>query len=141
MLPLLVLFAACTTYTPKPKSSPGAEGAAVAVQRFLQLATQKDYVEMGYVFGTAEGPIMRRDPASDVERRMYALASVLQHEAFVVRGESPVPGRVGNAVELDVRLTQRGQEYVVPFTVVRGPQQRWFVERIGLETITGSTGS
>lgn len=91
---------------------------------------------MGWIFGTAQGPLLRRDPPADVERRMYALATVLEHTRFAVQAGNPVPGRAGTAVQLPVRLVQRGREYTVPFTAVRGPQGRWFIEQIGVEAIT-----
>lgn len=136
--PVVLLFlAACATSLPEPRSTPGGPTATVAVQRFLQLASVEDYVEMGYIFGTEDGPIIRRDPPSDVERRMYAISNILQHEQFVIGPESPVPGRTGEAVRLEVHLTKRGAEYEVPFVSVRGPDNRWFVEQVDLTAITG----
>ena len=93
---------------------------------------------MGWVFGTADGPVVKRDPPSDVERRMYALASVLEHSEFSVTGQSPVPGRTGGAVLMPVRLVQRGRTYTVPFTAVRGPDGRWFVENVDVTAITAN---
>jgi hypothetical protein len=63
---------------------------------------------------------------------------VLQHEMYAIRGESPVPGSVGAAMRVEVQLTNRGRTYDVPFTVVRGPGGLWFIEKIGLEAITGA---
>jgi hypothetical protein len=141
VLPLTVLalvLAACGRSVPPPKTGPGAPAAVTAVERFLQLGAAKDYAEMGWIFGTTQGPIIKRDPPGDVERRMFALASVLQHEMYAVRGETAVPGRVGNAMRVEVQLTNRGRTYDVPFTVVRGPGARWFIEQIGLEAVTGA---
>lgn len=135
---LLLLTAACASSIPEPKSTPGGPAATVAVQRFLQLASAKDYIEMGYVFGTAEGPIIQRDPQADVERRMYAIAQLLQHDQFVIGPENPVPGRIGDAVRLQVLLTRNGREHEVPFVAVAGPDNRWYVEQVDLSAITGS---
>lgn len=138
ILPLLLVFAAaCGPSVRMPQGGPGAEMPAAAVERFLRLAAEKEYVEMGWVFGTENGPVIRRDSPEDVERRMFALASLLENEMFVVRSQSPVPGRVGAAMQFDVLITQRGREYTVPFTTVRGPGQRWFVEQVRVEAITG----
>lgn len=134
----LLLVASCRTYVPPSQGGSGAVAPQAVVERFMQLVSRKDYVQMGWVFGTSEGPLVRRDSPSDVERRMYALATVLQHSQFTVRSQTPVPGRTGSAVEMPVRLVQRGQEYVVPFTAVRGPDGRWFVERIDIEKITAA---
>jgi hypothetical protein len=138
-LPLVVLLAlmACAPAIRTPAAGAGAVEPGAAVERFLTLAAASEYLEMGWVFGTDRGPVIRRDPAPEVEQRMFAIASVLQHDRYAVRSQAPVPGRVGNAMALDVAITQRGREYVVPFTVVRGPGQRWFVEQVRLDVITG----
>lgn len=135
---LLVLLPACGPRIPPPRYTPGGAAPAEAVDRFLRLAAEHDYFEMGWVFGTRQGPILRRDPPADVERRMYAIARILDPEHFTIRGQSPIPGTVGTAVRVDVRLVSRGREYSVPFTTVRGPQDRWFVEQVALEAITGA---
>jgi hypothetical protein len=137
----VLALAACAPALRTPAAGPGAAAPAAAVERFLLLVGDREnnerYLEMGWVFGTDRGPVIRRDPAADVERRMFAIATVLEHERFAVRSQAPVPGRVGNAIVVDVALTQRGREYVVPFTTVRGPGERWFVEQVRLESITG----
>ena len=117
---------------------PGAPAAPAAVERFLQLAADRDYVGMGWVFGTADGAVLERDPAPEVEQRMYAIASILQHDGFVVGNGTAVPGRVGEAQLFDVIMTRSTTTYRVPFTAVRGPGGRWFVEQVDVEAITGS---
>ena len=112
--------------------------AAAAVERFLQLAGERDYVQMGWVFGTADGPVARQWPLPEVEKRMYALASVLQHDSFVIGRESPVPGRIGDAVSFSARLINGGRTYVVPVIAVRGPDARWYVEQVDLQAVTGN---
>ncbi len=135
---LLLLGTGCGRSVPPPKSTPGAPAATEAVERFLRLAAARDYVEMGWIFGTRQGPIIQRDPPPEVERRMFALAQVLEYQRFEIGGESPIPGSVGSSVRVDVRLQNRGRTYDVPFTTVRGPNDRWFVEQVALEAITGA---
>lgn len=91
---------------------------------------------MGWIFGTSSGPIMSRDPANEVEQRMYALASLLTHEGFVVGSGLPVPGRTAEAIVFDVIITQDGRSLQVPFTAVQGPENRWFVESLDVELLT-----
>ncbi|CAN5851087.1 hypothetical protein BH23GEM3_BH23GEM3_12120 [soil metagenome] len=134
---LVIAAAACGPSLRTPQAGPGAEMPAAAVERFLRLAAEKEYAEMGWVFGTDRGPVIRRDSPQDVERRMFALANLLENEMFVVSAQSPVPGRTGAAMQFDVLITQRGRQYTVPFTTVRGPGQRWFVEQVQVEAITG----
>lgn len=141
LLPLAVLLlaAACASAPPPPQQgTAGAPAPSAAVERFLQLSRDKDYVQMGWLFGTTEGAVMRRDPASDVEKRMYALATVLQNQGYTIRGEEPIPGRIGAAVRVNVQLQQGNRRPEVPFVAVRGPDARWFVEQVGVEAITSA---
>jgi hypothetical protein len=138
-LALLLLSAACASAPPAPQQgTPGAPAPSAAVERFLRLSQDKDYVQMGWLFGTAEGAVMRRDPASDVEKRMYALATVLQNQGYTIRGEEPIPGRIGAAVRVNVQLQQGNRRPEVPFVAVRGPDARWFVEQVAVEAITSA---
>jgi hypothetical protein len=131
-----LLFAACGGRVPPPAAAPGAPASAAAVERFLQLAGEKDYVQMGWVFGTEQGPVITRHPLPEVEKRMYALANLLQHTTFELGDGSPVPGRSGVAESFNVRIQTGGGTKQVPFVAVRGPDGRWFVERVSVEAIT-----
>lgn len=119
-----------------PRAGAGASAPSAAVEQFLRLAGRKQYLEMGWVFGTAAGPVMQRDPARDVERRMYGLASVLENTGFTILNEQPIPGTVGQGVRLTAQIRKGNQGFNVPFTTVKGPGERWFVETVGLEAIT-----
>lgn len=133
---VMVLFMGACASSRAGGAVAGAPAAPAAVERFLQLASVKDYVGMGWIFGTAGGPIMARDPAAEVEQRMYALASLLAHDGYVVGNGMAVPGRTSEAVAFDVIITQGGRNLRVPFTAVRGPSDRWFVESLDVEVLT-----
>jgi hypothetical protein len=135
-LGVLLLLAGCGGGLRPPSGLAGAPAAPAAVERFLQLAAESDYTGMGWVFGTAEGPILERDPAGQVEQRMYAIANLLENESFVVGSGTPVPGRTGGALLFNVVLVRRGRTIEVPFTAVAGNDGRWFVEQVGVEAIT-----
>lgn len=140
LIGFVFMLSACATYVPRAEGAPGAPAAQAAVERFLLESTEKDYVQMGWLFGTTDGPIIERDPVSDVERRMYAIANVLTHTSYSVDRQYPVPGRIGEAIRFDVQLMRGEREYLVPFTVVQGPEGRWFVEQVDIEAVTGSVG-
>jgi len=130
----------------------GANGSApgiapqLAVESFLRAANcvastncaskAQDIETMSRLFGTQDGSILTRDPRSDVEQRMYALASLLQSEDYQVQGQNIVPGRVGRAVQLVVRLTQNGRAIPVPITMVRDRGGNWLVEQIDMGPLT-----
>ena len=133
---LAMLLAACSTGIQAPATGAGAPVPTSAVERFLQLAEEGDYLQMGWYFGTSEGPVLDRDEPSEVEKRMYALATVLQNDGFVVGPPTAVPGRIGTAQGFTVRLQRQGRTLAVPFVTVRGPAERWLVESVDLQAIT-----
>lgn len=93
---------------------------------------------MGWIFGTKEGSVMMRDPAGEVERRMYALGTVLVNDRYSLRDEAAVPGRAGEAIRVMVRIEHRGRVHDVPFTTVRGPENRWYIEQIDVVAVTNT---
>lgn len=111
---------------------------ALAVERFLGAANAKDLNTMGRLFGTRAGSILERDPRSEVEHRMFTLASILRHQNYTLAGEGIVPGRIGEAVRIMVRMNLDGGQVLVPFTVVRTVNDGWLVEQIDIEAITGA---
>lgn len=136
ILVLLLLLGACGRRVPPPRNGPGGPAAAVAVERFFELVRERDYVQMGWVFGTSGGAVIRQWPLAEVEQRMYALASVLQHEGLTLGPESAVPGRTGEAVRFATRIQHQGRSYDVPVVAVRGPDGRWYVEQVELQAVT-----
>jgi hypothetical protein len=138
-LPVLVILlavTACSSAMRAPAGGAGAPAPGSAVEQFMRHLVDQDYLAMGWVFGTEKGPILRRDPPRDVEKRMHAIANILRHESYVLRSQSPVPGRIGGAFRFDVVVTTGGRDFVVPFTAVRGPGERWYIEDIRLEALT-----
>ena len=101
----------------------------------MRLIAAKDYIGMGRLFGTAEGPITNRDPQQQVERRMYAIANILANDRFVIRGGQGIPGRGPEVTQLTVQITHQGQAKDVPFVVVR-TANGWLVEQIDLQAVT-----
>lgn len=147
--------AACTSYV--VESPAAAVGAQLSVERFLQAANQRDVQSMGRLFGTADGaamdtgstfgcafkkigswfggrPCVKRE---DVEIRMDAIASILQHRDYHIVDERRVAGRTVPATEVRVDMTTaRGVDVTaVPFVVVRTGQGRWLIERVDLERV------
>jgi hypothetical protein len=138
---LLVAIAACgggaTTGGSGPRAAPApASSPAEVVERFMRLLAAKDYLGMGQLFGTVEGPITGRDPQQQVERRMYAIASILANERFVIRPGQAIPGRGPEVTQIGVQITQQGATKEVPFVVVRSGSGGWLVEQVDLQAVT-----
>ncbi|MBW3572413.1 MAG: hypothetical protein KY467_15025 [Gemmatimonadetes bacterium] len=139
VLAVLVASAACgggsarqVVGGPAPAGVGAAMAPAAAVEQFMGFAAQQRYTEMGYVFGTARGPLAQQQAPARVNRRMQAIANVLRHDTYAMTGVVPVPDRA-DARQVTVQL-RRGQRTVtVPFIVVQGPGGRWLVEVVDLE--------
>ena len=125
-----------TSGAPAPSGVVAAAQPAAAVEQFIGLAKQARYTEMGYVFGTARGPLAEQQDPARVTRRMQALATVLRHESFAMTGVVPVSGRP-DARLVTVQLRQGRRTVDVPFTVVQGPGGRWLVEVVDIEAASG----
>jgi hypothetical protein len=108
----------------------------LVVERFLNAVNTSDLDTMARLFGTRDGSILKRDRPAEVETRMYALASILRHKNYVMEGDGIVPGRLGEAIELSVRLEVDDREVTVPFVVVRTKRDGWMIEQIAIERIT-----
>lgn len=151
----LLVPAACTRYVVETPAA--AVGAQLSVERFLQAANERDVRAMGRIFGTADGSAMETGSTfgcmfkkmgswfggtpcvkkQDVEIRMDAIASVLQHRDYQIVEERRVAGRVAPTTQVLVNMTtELGVEVSrVPFEVVRDDDGRWLVQRVDLERV------
>ena len=130
----LVALAACRTAAPggAAGADTGGPDAAGAVERFLTAARAGDVATMGRVFGTSAGAVAGRDPVEQVEKRMRALQCYLTHDRSRILGT-----QLGNGASqiLTVELKQRELVRQTRFTVVPGPQRRWYVESFDINAI------
>jgi len=151
----LTVGAACTQRV--VEAPVAAVGAQLSVERFLQAANERDVRAMGRLFGTADGAAMDTGGTfgcmfkkigswfggtscvkkEDVEIRMDAIASILQHRDYRIAGERRVAGRRVSATEVLVDMTtdQGLEARGVPFVVVRTGQGRWLIEQVDLERV------
>ncbi|MBX6364186.1 MAG: hypothetical protein IRZ00_09990 [Gemmatimonadetes bacterium] len=132
----LVLGCAHRTLEPSSAIVPGI-APRLAVEQFLRAANDNDLVTMGRLFGTRNGSVAERDDRKEVEQRMFALASLLRHQDYEIQGQSVVPGRIGEAVRINVRLQLADGAPVVPFTVVQSKKGAWLVEQIDINALNG----
>lgn len=136
-VPLAASCAAHHTETPQIASGPpNGLAPALALDRFLRAANANDLKAMGQFFGTAAGPITKLDSPRNVEQRMYALAAMLRYKDYQLKGQRIVPGRLGQAVELDVALDLAdGRTVSVPFTMVHTSGNQWLVEKFDTDPL------
>lgn len=132
---------ACTTQQVSSSSSssgmtaaPGL-GPVLTIERFLQAANTEDLATMASLFGTHDGPIGGR--REDVELRMSAIASIVQHDDYEIGEQSREPGRTYPTQRVNVTLVQGSRRSEdVPFLVVETGNGAWLIEEIALEQIT-----
>lgn len=151
----LAVPSACTRYVVETPAA--AVGAQLSVERFLQAANQRDVEAMGRLFGTVDGAAMETGSTfgcmfkkigswfggspcvnrQEVEIRMDAIASVLQHRDYRIVNERRVAGRTAPTTEVTVNMTtiQGVDVAAVPFEVVRTGEGRWLVQRVDLERV------
>ncbi len=110
---------------------------ALSLERFLRAANAGDLRTMADLFGTEQGSIREAEAPEDVERRMFALASVLKHNDYALKGQQIVPGSLGRAVQLLVMLDSGDRKVTVPFTMVRTHGDAWLVEAIDIDPLIG----
>jgi hypothetical protein len=132
----LVTVSACAPLLHAPVGGAGAPAPTAAVEQFMRYSEAQEYQAMGWLFGTERGSVMRRDRIADVEKRMYAIATVLRYDRYELAEVGPVAGRGQGARRFNMTLHNGARTTQVPIVVVRGPSDRWFVEQIGLEAIT-----
>lgn len=150
----LVASACTTTVLERPG---GVVGAQLSVERFLQAANQRDVEAMGRLFGTEDGAAIETGSTfgcafkkigswfggescvkkQEVEIRMDAIASVLEHRDYRIVNEQRVAGRTSPAtrVLVDMTTSQGASVSNVPFVVVRTGEGRWLIENVDLQRV------
>ncbi len=143
-LPVLALvFSGCASSGGEVPvdSTYGAASAEDAVRRFLDAARQQEYSRMRKLFGTRDGPAERKWGVQDVEQRMVVLSGMLIHQSYSLR---PLElGYIGeNQRTFVARIT--GTRYgtvTLPITTIQAKSGRWFVEQLGVDSLTGAGDS
>ena len=116
---------------------PGTGGPApvspeAAVRSFLNGVKANNLSVMGESWGSSRGPAASYMDQAELEQRLTVIRAFLDHEKFEILGSQagPTPGSEQKRV-VQVRLTRKGCEPVVPFTVIpyRGG---WLVSDIDL---------
>lgn len=136
----LVLVAAChrtiTTSAPTPSSATssqlGAADAPAAVRAFLAAAKTQDLQAMSVVWGTPSGAVRDQMPRDEMEKRELIMMKCVQHDSYEIITDSPAT--TGTRV-LAVQLKRRDRTQATNFTVVAGPNNRWYVNKFNLEDL------
>jgi hypothetical protein len=113
-----------------------AVAASLVIEQFLRASNANDLETMGRLFGTQKGNVWQRDPRSETEKRMFAIASILRHDDYQIEDALIVPGRSREATQVRVRMQMGSETFLIPFTLV-SVKDTWLVEQIGIEPLMG----
>jgi hypothetical protein len=138
---LLIVVPACSSHRVEPASPVAPQDATVATQlvidQFLRASNSNDLDTMARLFGTVDGSIRKWEKKDDVDKRMFAIASVLRHDSYTVKRQEIVPGRREQATRVIVSMRFPSQKTIdVPFTLVWTRDSVWLIEQIGITEIT-----
>lgn len=130
-LVLVLAAAACrtvpvgTTMAPSSGTATGGSSPRDAVDRFLAAARAQDLQALGALFGNDQGPLREHADRATVERQLLIQLQCLRHD----KADVSAPERGAGGTEIfTVNMTQGTLTASPKFTVVRGPESRWYVE-------------
>jgi hypothetical protein len=138
-----VLLAACrtspavvasTSTAPATGNATGGADAQGAVRAFMAAAKQQDLQALGGVWGNANGPARDAISREELEKRELIMMRCLRHDRYDIAGEAPNPG---GSRAMVVNLTYKDVSRSTNFVVVRGPSNRWYVEKFDLDPLQG----
>lgn len=123
---LLVLVAACKTVAVRDPNMTGAATPRATVDRFLAAARAQDMQALGADFGDEKGPVRDRESREVTEKRMLIMLQCLRHDKAVI--SEPARGEGGRQL-FSIDFTQGSNKATVQFTTIKGPSDRWYVEK------------
>jgi hypothetical protein len=140
----LVLVAACHSAAARPShpirpagapsgsATGGATSARAAVASFLAAARTEDLQAMALVWGTATGPARNTIPRDELEKRELIMMCFLRHDRYqLVSDAESTAGQRRIEVEMELGMVIR----TTAFTVVPGPDGRWYVQAFDMEAV------
>jgi len=90
------------------------------------------YERMAAVFGTESGSISRAYPAGEVRSRMIVLSSCIRPDQFRVTSTPDPQAWTAGTTTITVELRRGTDTLTLPFHLVKGRSDRWFIERIDI---------
>src|SRR5438132_7761201 len=143
---LILILAGCASAHPNnPATTPssnantvvsggltGAPAPRLAVETFLDAAHTGDLQAMSAMFGTDKGPARDNIDRNELEKREIILQCFFNADKH--RFISDVPGQNGHRV-IKMELTKGNLVRQPNFFVVRGPENRWYVDNMEIAVV------
>lgn len=102
-----------------------------SVRQFLNAVKANSLIAMRDLWGSERGPAATYLNSTEVDQRLSVIRTYLEHERFEFAQPNEVdPGNSAQRI-VKVRLTRKGCQPVVPFTLVRW-KNGWLVKNIDL---------
>jgi hypothetical protein len=117
--------------------APGAPTPSVAVKEFFDAVHAGDLQAMSLVWGTSKGPTRETIPPAELEKREVILQCYFNADSYGIGdGSNNVDGhRVFN-----VSLVRGQTVRTTNVTTVRGPGDRWYVEKLDVAAVRDFCG-
>lgn len=134
----------------RPQADEGASSPEQAVEAFVDAVVEaqrakaagefteadRAYERMAAVFGTEHGSIGRSFSAEEVRSRMLVLAACMRPTRYrIITQPNPQAWRDKTTV-VTIELTRAQETLTLPFRMVLGRGDRWFIEQIDVSTLT-----
>lgn len=133
-----VLIAACSgAATSSAQTVSPQAGSEAAVQGFLRAVADSNLDKMAELWGTSKGPAGTTHQPSDYERRILVMQAYLHGAEYRIISNAR-DGSSDDRRVLQVEMSRRGCDKVVPFTTTRS-RKGWVISAIDLDML-GSPG-
>lgn len=139
VLVALLFLAGCASGGSPARSGAvyGAQTPENAVRGFLDGVNNRDYRRMGELFGTKDGPAERRFGVADIEQRMVFLGALLRHDSYQLRQADLAQLGPDRVRFLAAMTGTRKGDVTVAIVTVPTRDNRWFVEQLNVDALTG----
>ena len=115
-----------------PVRAGGAPTPKEAIERFVSTAKAQDYDGMALIFGSAAGPARATIPKAALEKRQFIMMRCLRHDRIQIGSETSTGS--GKRV-MSGQLWFKDLTATTDFTLVQGPNERWYVEQFGMDPL------
>lgn len=115
-----------------PSGASGGADAASAVRGFMAAAKLQSVQSLAMWWGSANGPTRDAMSRNELEKRELIMLRCLKHDRYDVVGDAP---SAGGARDMVVNVTYRNAANTTHLTVVPGPDNRWYVQDVDLQSL------
>lgn len=128
----LLVFSACGSGSapgggPEPVNDPGE-----TIGLFMDAVKAEDLVTMGRLWGTRDGPLVRRIEPVEAQRRLRLMQIYLKHDSYTaVIDEGQAYANNDREMHYRVTVVRQACRPVIPFKLVRS-RSGWLIENVNL---------